>query len=46
VHERRLPLSRLSLTDLAALAGKDLGRPISPATVQRILDADTIKPWR
>jgi hypothetical protein len=46
VHERRLPLSRLSLTDLAALAQKDLGRPISPATVQRILDADTIKPWR
>lgn len=46
MHERRLPLSRLSLTDLAALAGKDLGRPISPATVQRILDADTIKPWR
>jgi hypothetical protein len=46
VHERRLPLSRLSLTDLAALSQKDLGRPISPATVQRILDADTIKPWR
>jgi hypothetical protein len=31
---------------LAARAAIALGRPISPSTVWRILDADAIKPWR
>lgn len=42
----KLPLSRLSLSDLAARAATDLGKPISPSTVCRILQADAIKPWR
>jgi DDE superfamily endonuclease len=46
VHKTGLPLSRLSTSDLTKLACASLGRPISPATVWRILDADTIKPWR
>ncbi len=46
VSQTRLPLSRLSTTDLAARAATALGRPISPSTVWRILDADAIKPWR
>ncbi len=46
VHETELPLSRLSTSDLAARAAEALGRPISPSTVWRILDADAIKPWR
>jgi hypothetical protein len=46
VSETKLPLSRLSTSDLAARAATALGRPISPSTVWRILDADTIKPWR
>jgi DDE superfamily endonuclease len=41
-----LPLSRLSTADLAGRAAASLGKPISPATVWRILDADAIKPWR
>jgi len=41
-----LPLSRLSLADLAARATTDLGKPISPSTVCRILKADAIQPWR
>jgi hypothetical protein len=46
VHKTGLPLSRLSTSDLTKLACAGLGKPISPATVWRILDADTIKPWR
>jgi hypothetical protein len=46
VSQTRLPLSRLSTTDLAARASTALGRAISPGTVWRILDADAIKPWR
>src|SRR5438067_1394309 len=46
VQDSGLPLSRLSLTDLAALAQAALHKPISPATFGRIRDADTIKPWR
>jgi len=41
-----LPLSRLSLADLARQASSALGQPISRTTVGRILDADAIKPWR
>ena len=46
VCQTKLPLSRLSTTDLAARAATALGQPISPSTVWLILDADTIKPWR
>lgn len=46
VAQTRLPLSRQSLTDLAARARVALSRPISRRTVGRILDADAIKPWR
>lgn len=46
VHKTGLPLSRLSTSDLTKLARASLGKPISPATVWRILDSDTIKPWR
>jgi DDE superfamily endonuclease len=46
VSQTRLPLSRLSSTDLAARASTAIGRAISPSTVWRILDADAIKPWR
>jgi DDE superfamily endonuclease len=46
VHQTGLPLSRLSTTDLAQRVTTSLGKPISPATVWRILDADAIKPWR
>ena len=46
VGKTTLPLSRLSLSDLAAQASKALRRPISPSTVWRILDVDAIKPWR
>jgi hypothetical protein len=46
VSQTQLPLSRLSSTDLAAGASTALGKPISPSTVWRILDADAIKPWR
>ncbi len=46
VCQTKLPLSRLSTTDLAARAATALGQQISPTTVWRILDADAIKPWR
>lgn len=46
VSALNLPLSRLSLADLAARATTDLRKPISPSTVCRILQADAIKPWR
>jgi DDE superfamily endonuclease/Homeodomain-like domain len=46
VFEDELPLSRLSLADLTARAGRALGQPISRSTVWRILDADAIKPWQ
>jgi DDE superfamily endonuclease len=46
VSQTKLPLSRLSTTDLADRAAAALGRTISPSTVWRILDADAIKPWR
>jgi DDE superfamily endonuclease len=46
VYQTKLPLSRLSTTDLAARAAAALGQPISPSTLWRILDADAIKPWR
>jgi hypothetical protein len=46
VAQTQLPLSRLSLTDLATRATNALRKPISPSTVWRILDADAIKPWR
>jgi hypothetical protein len=40
------PLSRLSLGDLSGLAATALGRPVSPRTIGRILDEDSIKPWQ
>jgi DDE superfamily endonuclease len=46
VCQTKLPLSRLSTTDLANRASADLGRSISPSTVWRILDTDAIKPLR
>jgi hypothetical protein len=46
VSTLKLPLSRLSLTDLAARAESALGKPISPSTVCRILQTDAIQPWR
>jgi hypothetical protein len=46
VCQTRLPLSRLSTSDLADKVSTALGRSISPSTVWRILDADAIKPWR
>lgn len=46
VSKTKLPLSRLSLSDLATQVSKALRRSISPSTVRRILDADAIKPWR
>jgi hypothetical protein len=39
-------LSRQSLGDLASIAATELSKPISRSTVQRILDADAIKPWQ
>ena len=41
-----LPLSRLSLADLAGQARSALGQPISSSSVWRILQSDAIKPWR
>lgn len=46
VCQTKLPLSRLSTSDLADKAATALGRSISPSTVWRILDTDAIKPWR
>ena len=40
------PLSRQSTTDLAKRAQDELDKPISRATVWRILDEDAIKPWQ
>jgi hypothetical protein len=40
------PLSRQSTTDLAKRAAEELHKPISRATVWRILDEDAIKPWQ
>jgi hypothetical protein len=46
VFESQVPLSRQSLTDITSRACKSLGRPISRATVWRILNTDAIKPWQ
>jgi DDE superfamily endonuclease len=46
VFEAAVPLSRQSLADLTARAGKALGKPMSQSTVWRALDADAIKPWQ
>jgi hypothetical protein len=46
VARTEAPLSRQSLADLARDARADLGKPISRATVARVLDADAIKPWQ
>jgi hypothetical protein len=46
VAQTGLPLSRLSLDDLTTRAHYALSKPISRSTVWRILDGDTIKPWR
>jgi DDE superfamily endonuclease len=46
VAQTKTPLSRQSLADLAQRARGELGKPISRSTVQRILDADAIKPWQ
>jgi DDE superfamily endonuclease len=46
VHQTGLPLSRLSTADIAGQASRALGKPISPSTVWRILDADALKPWQ
>jgi DDE superfamily endonuclease len=46
VSQTKLPLSRLSTSDLAERASIALGQSISPSTVWRILDTDAIKPWR
>src|SRR5262249_3223950 len=46
VSQTKLPLSRLSTSDLAERAAAALGRSVSPSTVWRILDCDAIKPWR
>jgi hypothetical protein len=40
------PLSRQATTDLARRAQDELNKPISRATVWRILDEDAIKPWQ
>ena len=40
------PLSRQSTTDLAKRAQEELNKPISRATVWRILGEDAIKPWQ
>jgi hypothetical protein len=46
VCQTKLPLSRLSTSDLAERTSMALGRSISSSTVWRILDTDAIKPWR
>jgi hypothetical protein len=46
VAQTESPLSRQSLGDLAGRAAGELGKPISRKTVKRILDQDSIKPWR
>ena len=46
VYTTGLPVSRLSTADLTTRVLPALGKPISPSTVWRILDADAIKPWQ
>ena len=46
VAQMKLPLSRLSLGDLARLASDELDKPVSRTTVKRILDEDAVKPWQ
>lgn len=46
VYRDQLPLSRLSLADLASQARLALGKAISRNTVRRMLDTSAIKPWR
>jgi len=46
VYRNQLPLSRLSLADLAIQARLALGKAISRNTVRRILETSAIKPWR
>jgi hypothetical protein len=46
VSRTREPVSRQSLADLSRLASSALGKPVSRRTVGRILDEDSIKPWR
>ncbi len=46
VAETQQPLSRQSLADLTARACQALDQPISRSTVWRVLDTDTLKPWR
>jgi hypothetical protein len=46
VYETERPLRRPSLADLAARAGRALGKPISRSTVWRMLHAEARKPWR
>ena len=46
VARTRSPLSRQSLGDLARAASGVLGKAVSRRTVGRILDEDSIKPWR
>jgi hypothetical protein len=46
VARTETPISRQSLGELSRLASAALDKPVSPRTVGRILDADSIKPWR
>jgi hypothetical protein len=46
IFETERPLSRQSLADLTARARTTLDRPISRATVWRILHKAALKPWR
>ena len=46
IYHTDRPLSRLATADIAAQANQGPGKPISPSTVWRILDADAIKPWQ
>src|SRR5262245_5658167 len=46
VARTQSPISRQSHGDLARLSSALLGEPISRRTVGRILDEDSIKPWR
>ena len=46
VAEHQQPLSRQSLADVKARCRQALGTSMSRSTVWRILETDTIKPWR
>jgi hypothetical protein len=46
VAETEQPLSRQSVADLTRRVNETLERPMSRATVWRILDEDAIKPWQ